>query len=163
MKKPSVVLGIDPGKNGGLVVLSKKHGIMSLNVMPLVGREINTQELSEIIKKARFDFKADCAVIEQVHSMPGQGLVSTFSFGKGFGLLIGQITMLGMPLYFVRPQQWQKGFHDKTNSKTPKDRSLDAAKLLWPSEDFLPTSRHKVAHDGLVDAALIAQWGIDSL
>lgn len=155
-----VVLGIDPGLKGGLCVLSKEHGLLELKPMPVIGRDINTAELREMIKRARFDFGAEVAVIEKVHSMPGQGLSSTFTFGKGYGILIGQVSMLGMDFELVSPQKWQSIFHNKENSKTPKQRSLEAAEKLFPLEDFLASDRSRVPHDGLVDAALIAQWGI---
>ena len=38
-----------------------------------------------------------------------------------------------------------------------KATSLTAAKRLWPGDGFLASPKSKVAHDGIVDAMLIAE------
>jgi hypothetical protein len=41
-----------------------------------------------------------------------------------------------------------------------KVTALKRANALWPEQDWLATKRSKVAHDGIVDAALIAHYAI---
>jgi hypothetical protein len=62
------------------------------------------------------------------------------------------------------PLTWQKVFW--TKPKMPKGRKFDtkaaalkAAKQLWPLQDWRKNSRCTTPHDGLVDAALIAEYG----
>ena len=67
------------------------------------------------------------------------------------------------------PTQWQKIlFEGQTvmykkgkdkHKKDTKKMALAVAKRLWPSETFLATSRSSVAHDGLVDASMLADFG----
>jgi Holliday junction resolvasome RuvABC endonuclease subunit len=55
--------------------------------------------------------RRDCefkVVIEKVHSMPGQGVASTFTFGQGFGQLQGVIAALGLQCIEVIPNKWMK-------------------------------------------------------
>jgi hypothetical protein len=48
------------------------------------------------------------AVIEKVHSMPSQGVSSSFTFGKNYGFLRGCLTAAGIPFEEVTPQVWMK-------------------------------------------------------
>lgn len=58
----------------------------------------------------------------------------------------------------VTPQAWQKVMIPGCAKGDTKPAALRAAKLLWPDESWLATSRSKVPHDGLVDAALLALY-----
>lgn len=40
-----------------------------------------------------------------------------------------------------------------------KPRALAKALQLWPGETFLASERCRVPHDGMIDAALIAEYG----
>ena len=82
--------------------------------------------------------------------------------------------MIGMGLEFhgVTPRTWQKSiWHEadrvmraKQDRKTKegntdtKKTSLNAAKRLFPTVNFIPKGK-KVPKDGLYDAALIAEYG----
>ena len=75
MKK---VIGIDPGKGGGIAVVdAESHSVVEVCPMP-----DTLYDISEFIERHR-----DCVscYIESVHSMPGQGVASTFTFGQYFG------------------------------------------------------------------------------
>jgi len=58
----------------------------------------------------------------------------------------------------ITPQAWQKAMLPGCKAGDTKPAALRAAKTLWPHESWLATSRSKVPHDGLVDAALIAEY-----
>jgi hypothetical protein len=47
-------------------------------------------------------------ILEKVHSMPGQGVSSTFTFGENFGTLKGVLRALRIPTVLVNPKEWQK-------------------------------------------------------
>ena len=76
------VMGIDPGKSGGIA-------LVSYNATPIV------TGMGKLTEVDIFDFmlthksKAVKCFIENVHSMPGQGVKSVFSFGKNYGFLRG--------------------------------------------------------------------------
>lgn len=88
------------------------------------------------------------AYIEKVHSMPKQGVASSFTFGRGFGVLIGALAALRIRYEFVTPQTWQKAMG--CMSKGDKNVTKAAAQRLFPQV--------KVTH-AIADALLIAEYG----
>jgi hypothetical protein len=152
------VVGIDPGLNGGIVAI-RRRGIEYKTAMPRLKTGDKGQDLkaiSEFFNDNKRRIGLVC--LELVHSMPKQGVKSTFTFGRVFGQIEGIVAAHGLECTLVRPREWQKEVH-KGFEGTPKERSLQAAKKLFPKEDFRKSNRARVPHDGIVDAALIALWG----
>ena len=145
------VIGIDPGLKGGIVVMVDGR-IAKTVKMPVVkgdgGSWVDFGEVASILKYERPDLVA----IEKVHSMPGQGVASVFTFGLGFGGLIGVCAGLGAPYELVRPQAWQKVVFAGMDKKLGKGRSILYVKQKYPECE----PAHK--HDGIADAACIAEW-----
>jgi len=54
-------------------------------------------------------------------------------------------------------------WHPEILGRIPKGQAKALAKAkvaeLWPDESWLPSERASVPHDGLIDAALIAEYG----
>lgn len=91
--------------------------------------------------------------------MPKQGIVSAFTYGDHFGAIRGMLVALGLRHVLVAPREWTKELHKGTTAETPKLRSLQAAQRWFPKTNLLATERSKKAHEGLVDALLIADYG----
>ena len=81
-------LGVDPGASGALALVDGD------------GQHVATIKLSE----TRLDVwlwldehrgGVDFAILEEVHSMPRQGVSSTFKFGMSFGFCLGLLTAAG--------------------------------------------------------------------
>jgi len=129
-----IYLGIDPGLNGGIAAIEKLDTslkILLVTKMPRTDKDIFTL-LADLT-----DLKPVAATIEKVHSMPGQGVASTFKFGKGFGGLLMALTGLGVPYEEVSPRRWQKALYfsprKSTESKTAfKNRLKRKAQELYP-------------------------------
>lgn len=173
-KKSKLILGIDPGKSGGLVLLSAKTGkIVKKKVMPLVGKELlDTDAIDSFVKK--YAHRIEHVFMEKVAAMPFQGVVSMFSFGVVFGVLQGVVVGNSLPHTLVMPKAWQQRMflgvpHVSKSAQKGKGKkkqkvndnkamALIAAKRLFPKTSFIPAGCRK-EHDGLVDAALIALWG----
>ncbi|MEM8794096.1 MAG: hypothetical protein AAGE61_00910 [Pseudomonadota bacterium] len=146
------ILAIDPGLNNGLAVLDQDGSLlMATELQPIdtgANRRLNLSGLSLLC--AQYD--VDHAVIEDVASMPGQGLASTFRFGCAAGAVEGALQALHVPIEFVRPATWKKALGAK--AKDAEDiRAL--AIQRWPSmaEFFSRKKDHNRA-----EAALIALW-----
>lgn len=157
-------IGIDPGTKGALVVLDEKGEVLSWLVMPMIGKEYDVRTIVEFLK----EHKDSHIFIENVKAVSGLPVSSTssFNFGFGVGLLNAIIYVLEIPFTKVAVVVWQKemwegvAIHKKTNGKKDtKTMSTIAARRLFPQEDFLATPRSSVAHEGLIDAALIAKHG----
>jgi hypothetical protein len=90
----------------------------------------------------------DCtAVLESVSSSPQMGVVSSFSFGRGYGNLEMALTAASIPFERVRPQVWQKALACMT--KGDKNVSKRRAQELFPSI--------KITH-AIADSLLIAEY-----
>ena len=147
------IIGIDPGLDGALAALTRST--LELAVMPVVrvGRRRKLDERVIVDWLARH--RPAHVFIEHVQAMPRQGVVSMFSFGAGWGLVRGICAGLGLPYELVRPQEWQKVML----AGQPKGAEYLVASRLWPHENWRASDRSRKPHDGLVDAALIAEYG----
>ena len=117
-------VGIDPGQSGGIAVLSSDGSVTTLP-MPTTERDVWSIFAGTNIESA----SSVHAVIEKVHSMPGQGVSSTFKFGVGYGGVRMALIAAGIPFSEVTPQAWMKdlsipkrkvGRKVKVRSKTGK-------------------------------------------
>jgi len=87
--------------------------------------------------------------MEQVHSMPNQGVSSTFAFGRAVGVISAVCELTKYPVHLVTPQKWKKHFHLTAD----KSESLDMARYLWPE------AKLKLKKDiNKAEALLIAEY-----
>ncbi|GAG32907.1 unnamed protein product, partial [marine sediment metagenome] len=82
------------------------------------------------------------------------------TYGIGYGYLIMGIAVTGCRLEVFHPRTWQKVMHRGTEAGlNAKQRSLQIADRIFGREQlFYEGGRHKTPPDGLVDAALIAEY-----
>ena len=149
-----LVFGVDPGKSGGIALIEDGKVVYAM-AMPISGDEIDLSLISHVVEG--FPLGNSCVYIEKVHSMPGQGVASMFSFGFSTGVIHGIFAALCVPRYLVAPQTW-KSFLLK-DTKKDKDAAIAYCKRSFPSESLLATERSKKPHDGIADALCIAQYG----
>lgn len=164
-----IVIGIDPGLKGGIVAIESPRKVILSHAMPLIGgKELDLVELKTLfvhIKKLATERQCDVTVfLEKVRSRPGQGVVAMFTFGRGLGMLEGLLTALEIPMQQVVPQAWVHEMHAGMDRKlTPKARSMLAIRRLYPDINLMATAKSTKMHDGLIDAALIATYGMRKL
>lgn len=96
------------------------------------------------------------ALLERVHTMPGQGISSAFRFGEGYGALRMALVGHGYEDRHVTPQAWKK--HFRLSSDKGVSRSYAASR--FPSYAHLFA---RVKDDGRAEAALIALYGMEVL
>lgn len=152
-------IGIDPGKKGGIAAI-QDGALLDCFVMPTVGGEVSAASFAGWLKhELPADLDNVFVVMEKVGSMPNQGVKSMFTFGTGFGLILGVLAALDISHSLVPPKTWQQDMHTGIAGKDPKKRSLIAAQRLFPRASFIATERSRVPHDGIVDAVLLAEYG----
>ena len=156
-----MVIGIDPGLKGG-ICLAWKFAVWDIFPMPVTGGGLDLVQLKKILTRPKIDSPA-LVVIEKVHSMPKQGVVSSFKFGDGFGSLKTACVFLDLPFILVTPQQWKKTVLAGYDWKGNKDTSIVWVKQRYPGISLRPTERSRVDSHGLADAVCLAQYGIESL
>lgn len=145
------VLGVDPGQSGGLAVVHNGRLVKGIR-MPVIKH--NGKALIDARAVVRWWddclIPFDVAVIEAVHAMPGQGVSSSFQFGRMLGGIESLVYSTGARVEYVTPAKWKRDM----GLKSDKQASIDAAKLRFGSiaDELI---RHK-ADDGIAEAALIA-------
>ena len=132
-------MGIDPGQSGGIAILRAVG-----NRQWSDGRDCRLYPMPTTEADVWDVFLKNChtkmAVIERVHSMPGQGVASTFKFGMGYGGLRMALVASSIPFDEVTPRTWQKAVgtspKKSTESKTRfKNRIKQKAQQLFPKEN----------------------------
>lgn len=155
----TIYVGIDNGISGGLVALSATPGggIISKLPMPIQktrkGNEIDV--LSAWVWFLGFNLKALTVILEE----PGgsKSACAAASMAASFAALRVMCEMRGLRYLRVTPQKWQ-GELLKCGKGDTKPAALQLARSLWPAESWLASERCRVPHDGLIDAALIAEY-----
>ncbi len=141
-----ITIGIDVGANGAIAWIDER-GKSCVEKMP-----DTLQDLWELVVSISLNAGTGGlgvrAYLEAVSSSPQMGVVSSFSFGRGYGNLEMALTAAGIPFERVRPQVWQKAMGCMT--KGNKNISKQKAQELFPDK--------KVIH-ATADALLIALYG----
>lgn len=147
-----IICGIDPGAKGGLCFMdSLTKEIIHVNEMPMRDKELSYGDLSELLQY----YKADKYIIEHVHAMPMQGVVSMFNFGRMYGGLKAMAYAYSCDVVTANPKEWQKALFGSV--KWDKSVGINFVKEKYPdTRIILPRCRKE--HDGITDAVCIAYY-----
>ena len=156
-----IIIGVDPGISGAISILENNKILEVYDTPTMIERkknkrQINSAQVTNIIKERLNKEKKVVVVVEQVNAMPGQGVTSMFNFGQSFGVIKGICAALSLPIYFVRPTKWKKHFN---LIKTNKDASRTKVIEVYP-EISSKLSRKKDSNKA--DAILIARYFNDT-
>lgn len=153
-----MILGIDNGLKGGMVLLNDKGHVEAYLSMPTLKEgKRNKYDIESIVWFFRTHKKRiGTVVLETAQAMPGQGVTSTFHIGEHYGMLQGILCSLEIPVVFVRPQQWQRGLFGKKKVEDTKVSSVNFACDNAPDIDW--KNGRRVYQDGLTDAYCIAHY-----
>lgn len=134
------ILGLDPGASGGIALLTEDAAA--------VWKMPDTEaDILEVLKGVA-DHRPIHAYLERTHSMPRQGVASTFKYGMNYGLLRAYLFALGIPYETVTPAVWQRALG--CLSKGDKNVTKRKAQELFP--------QLQITH-ATADALLIAEYG----
>ena len=159
-------IGIDPGVSGALAILYGENQVEIADMPVMLSSknrsQVNAAELAKILH--RWEYRSSpasppalpmserlVAYVERVGAMPHQGVVSMFGFGVSFGIVLGVLGALQIPVVLVTPAKWKRraGLIGK-----PKDYARTLAQQLYPGIEL---GRKKDI--GRADALLIARFG----
>lgn len=150
------VVGIDPGKNGGVARLIG-NGAM---VEPLVyhGSYVDTTELYTYFQLA----EPDIICIEEQTIYRGQGGKSSATTMTNYGCLLATAWLYRdfgwAKVITVAPRMWQKVIIPNAKRGETKSASIAWAQREYPEVCLLRTNKSRVPSDGLSDALGIAKW-----
>jgi len=140
---------------------------MQSSIMPTVpngkGRKIDLHTLAATIKEISRHPDQYTFIVENpgAHAPSAAGLRSmTYSFAAVETLLAAH----QLKYHVVLSQKWQKVFWSKP--KMPKGQkfntkaaALNIVNQIFPGEKWLKSDRCTKPHDGMIDAALLAEYG----
>ncbi|HFI2182833.1 TPA: hypothetical protein ACGPOX_005166, partial [Enterobacter roggenkampii] len=104
----TVVLGIDPGCSGALVLVTEQGGYIDHLAMPTIKVGTKSRVNGAAVSAWLRQYGITHAFLEQVGAMPGQGTASMFTFGHAAGVAEGILQGLNIPYTLVTPQAWKK-------------------------------------------------------
>ena len=142
-----IYVGIDPGVSGGRVAISPDNQVLVHTKCPDTVHDM-VEELK--VPLEMMAIPKSRAVIELVHSMPGNGVKSMFTFGQNYGTWLGIMAALKIPYDIVPPGKWMKHY-----GAMPKDKKARKNKLKQLAQQSWPTHRITLA---TADAVLIAMY-----
>jgi crossover junction endodeoxyribonuclease RuvC len=156
-----MIAGWDPGLAGALFFLDPSGPTngeaIDLPVHLLVRggkkkRELDVAGLVGILAAHRIEH----AFVEAVASMPGQGVSSSFAFGKCFGVILGVLASHAVPVTLVTAAVWKRAL----GVPKAKDGARARASQLLPGAASQWTL---VKQHGRAEAALLALYGARQL
>ena len=152
-----IAVGIDPGKSGGLVKIHSRNYECSLHKCPST-----TQEMASLLRTAKNSAFVDnlpiLVAIEKVHAFPTDARSSAFKFGMNYGMWLGIIGALSIPVIKVAPQTWMKSYAPLPKDKQERKRKIKEIATEIFSEVYNNENRITYA---VSDAALIALWCLE--
>jgi len=147
-------IGVDPGKNGAFSVVDENSRLHDYWRMG--------QLFDMRIKMLPYLEDLGIVAIEKAGSMPvygrQQGAKGMFTYGKGYGMLLGMFETLKINYAEIHPRTWMlKMFGTDTEKGQSKENGIKLAKAMHPDHTFIP-SRCRTIHDGITDATCIAHY-----
>lgn len=156
-----MIIGIDPGLNGGACCMANNGEIIALVALQTrhtAGRnELDGDWLAQWIELCFHDSDDECICMEDIgNRYPNQ--LAMRSCALGGGIIIGVGDALSVPVYRYQPKLWQKAMLGRCSKGETKSRALQVAQQLWPTQIWTATPRCTTPHDGIIDATLITEY-----
>lgn len=127
MPDPIITVGIDPGMGGAIAILSEGRPT-AIEDMPIVDGEVSGALLFNVLGDVKRYAGHVPVLVEQVAAFPKNGSIGNFKLGLSYGVVLGVVAGLGLPLYRVRPAIWKRAM----SLSSDKERSRASAIALWP-------------------------------
>jgi hypothetical protein len=153
--------GIDTGKKGAGVWLdteTRGAGEYRLKFDKL--GDLDLKPYVSWLSSSRLDLVVVETPIVNKGGASSWGVAQIFNMGDALGQVKLATRLAGIPIRYIKPRQWQSKILEGIPAKlAPKDRALLAYKQLYPGEP-ISIGKAKRPHDGVVDALLIATYGV---
>ena len=146
-----IFIGIDPGKNGGAAVINEiKDGEPVITFRcPKSPSEMSLSLISTI--PIDVSYEDVLVVIEHVHAMPNNGVVSMFSFGQNLGQWEGVLGAFELNVEYAGPRTWMQHY----DCKPGMDKKDRKRYLRGIAEELFPNIKMTF---NISDALLIANY-----
>lgn len=154
-------IGIDNGVTGGMCAISGPHSkVISFKRMPVKvsrAKEVNVRGFKDWVIAVTGD---QLEGVKFLLEEPGgsKSAAAAKSMAGSFHALRGFFETKGLSWERITSAAWQKVMLPGCKKGQTKARALARSSELWPDENFIPDGC-KTPHDGVIDAALIAEYG----
>jgi len=160
------VVGIDPGKDGAIVLLLPHPLPPMVWRMPTVMRVVNKKRrtevdgfgLSDIFREIR-KLKPDKVVLEHLWPWAKDSPLTAWSLSGRYHRCCQVLETLGMPYHLVAPVRWKgRVIGDKSKWVGNKLASVDYINEEYPTWP-LKVGQQRTDQDGIADAYCLALYG----
>lgn len=155
-----IVLGVDPGKTGAAVLLRGREVVAVRRTAELVGSakwQAAHAGVTGWLRSVHAEHRVDLAVLELYGGRAGEGRGSMLTIGVGWGLWLGALSALEIPVLTPSAASWTRQMFVGVAGEG-KERSANVARGMLPDLDLTPGRCVKV-QDGIADAGCLALWG----
>jgi crossover junction endodeoxyribonuclease RuvC len=164
-----LIIGIDPGKKGGVVTLDVSGRPTAVEWTAadhpedgyVAGKAYNVRSMVRALEEVSRRGEVALVVLERQQARPIEGRTSCLTTGYGWGLWSGIVHALGLPLIEVSSARWTRHVFVGVQGEG-KARSIAAVGARLP-ELALTWGRRRKPHDGLADAGCLALYGLSQL
>jgi len=147
----NVFIGVDPGVTGAVAAVDDRGDFVDSFDVPTfkIGKRacIEPKTLVEMIEEIPGTISRVC--IEEPGPRPGEGVCSSFTSGRAFGVLLGVFVAMQAPVVLVKPAKWKKVY----GLSGDKEQSRAEAILMFPEARLSRKKDHNMA-----EALLIADY-----
>jgi len=157
-----IVVGIDPGKNGGIVVINDGENTNDSPSVEMHKCPPSSVGMSDILTKARNIAWSQqdriVVAIEKVWAFPTDARSAAFKFGVNYGMWLGIIGSLNISFMEVPPKVWMSSYAPVPKDKKERKQYLKDTCITMYKDIFLYDKNVTYA---VSDAALIALWCLE--
>lgn len=152
---PRIAVGIDNGLTGAVAAVQGGHVIQEF-ALPICDGDVDAVKLVTRLQYIGAPHQVTIAIEQPGKFSPG--VLALCSTWKVFGQITGALTVSGYSYTVVAPRTWQAAMLGKVPKGETKKSALDCYARTFTRRIPTKSDKSKKAHDGIVDAALIACW-----
>lgn len=147
--KSVIFIGIDPGSSSGAIaILDDGRLVVSTKIRHSPIGDTDYKWLNELVSS----YKPNLSCIEFVHSMPGQGVSSTFKFGKAYGTQLAILGIHSEELLIANPSTWKTVLLARNGYEKDKKGSVAFVASRFPGT--------RIRNHNVADAVCLALYAM---
>lgn len=158
-----IYIGIDNGISGALVALSDHPGpAIAMTPMPVKSKGQGSGKEVDALALWLWIYEhggPGCHVILETPGKHSPGVLALCSMWDCYGVIRGVLEARRVRHHRIMPQAWQKIMLPNCPKGETKPAARARACQLWPYETWLATEKSTKPNEGLIDAALLAEYG----
>lgn len=154
------ILGIDPGKTGGFVLLDGRAILAQRRTADVIGDakwQAAHSQVSAYLRSLHAEHRIGLAVLELYAVRAGEGRGGGATTGVGWGLILGVLSALEIPVITPASSAWTRTML-RDIAGEGKDRAVSLVGTALPDLDLKP-GRCRTPQSGLADAGALALYG----